>query len=123
MRTVKVRLEDDNYAKLVQLRRRKGLPTVAALFLERCGILDDQQTAAEIVRRARQRAKDRPDGDAYLLSDLFKKREWTKFPKGARLRAGKMFNEVVCLATDGIRAAHKTSSGHQVYITTKQKNG
>ena len=123
MKTVKVRLEDDDYAKLVHLRKREGLPTVAALFLDRCGVLDDQQTAAEIVRRALQRAKDRSDGDTYLLSELFKKREWTKFSKGARLRAGKTFNEVVSQATDGIRAANKTSSGHQVYATTKRKNG
>jgi|GEM_PF-4721428 len=119
MKTIKVRVEDNDYSKLVEDRRRAGLPTVAALFLLKCGVLDDQKTAAEIVKQALQRAKKRRSGDTYLLAELFKKREWAKFSKGARLRAGKMFNEVVSRAKDGVRAAHKTSSGHQVYTTAE----
>ena len=118
MKTIKTRVDDATYATLVQARKKAGLPTVSALFLKNCDVLDDQLEAAEIVRRGLQRAKKQASEDAYLLSDLFGKADWTAFSKGARIRAGKLFFEEVSAATMGIRTDGKTSSGHQLYVTT-----
>ena len=117
MKTIKTRVDDATYDKLVRDRQKAGLPTISALFLKNCDVLDDRMEAAEIVRRALQRATKQTGDDAYSLSDLFKSREWTAFSKGARLRAGKLFFEEVSSATKGIRADRKTSSGHQLYVT------
>ena len=116
MKTVKTRMDDHTYAKLVAMRKAAGLPSVSALFLDRCGHLTDQAEAAEIARRALTAAKRKASGQEYLLRDLFPGR-WDEFSKGARLRAGKMFHEQVASAVHGIRATRKSATNHQLYET------
>ena len=117
MKTVKVRVELPVYEQLVAMRRAEGMPSVPALLLKQCGLLSEEVVATEIVRRALARAKERVGEPAYRLSDLFGKAIWRRFPKGARLLAGKMFAERVASAVEGIRTSGKTSSGHQLYVT------
>jgi hypothetical protein len=113
MPTVKTHLDDATYAVLVQKRKAAGLPSVSALFLQKCDVLTDHKEAAEIVRRGLKRAKSRTTGFEFRLRDLFP--EWNQFTKGTRLRAGRLFYERVADADHGIRAVRKSSSGQQVY--------
>ncbi len=115
MVTIKTKVDDKTYRKLVKMRTDAGLPSVPALFLDRLGMLTDEKEANEIVDQALRRATEKPSGTIFKLSDLFGTRVWTRLSKGARLRAGKLFNAKVSLATDGIRAVKKSSSGHQYY--------
>jgi hypothetical protein len=117
MPTVKTRVDDATYATLVAKRKAAGLPSVSALFLRESGVLTDQVAASEIARRALARAKKKSGEPEYLLRDLFAQKEWQKYPKGARLRAGKMFNAEVASAVHGIRATRKSSTNHQYYQT------
>jgi Domain of unknown function (DUF1413) len=86
------------------MRKAAGLPNVSALFLHKCDLLTDDGEAAEIVRTALQRAKRQSGDDDYRLRDLFSKKTWEQFSKGARLRAGRMFHQKIAAALDGIRA-------------------
>jgi len=115
MPIIKTRVDGASYAKLLKLRRAAGLPSISALFLDRCDLLNDEKEAREIVRQALNRAKRRPPGEEFRLRDLFSEPLWQKFPKGARLRAGRMFHEKIGAAVDGIRIGRKSSSGHQFY--------
>jgi hypothetical protein len=117
MPTVKTKLDEASYARLVTLRRREGLPSVSALFLYKCGVLTDQMEAGEIVRRALRMAKQKPSGTRFRLRDLFVTRDWEAFSKGARLRAGKMFYDEIGSAVHGVRAERKSSANHQLYVT------
>jgi hypothetical protein len=116
MPTIKTSVDAPTYKKLVRDRKAAGLPSVSALFLQRCGVLTDAGIATEIVRRAMNLATTKPSGFKFKLSDLFSTSQWDAFPKGARLRAGRMFYEKVGSARDGIRASHKSSSNHQLYV-------
>jgi hypothetical protein len=116
MPVVKTRLDDTSYQKLVRMRKEAGLPSVSALFLQKCGLLTDEREAREIVRRALTRAKRKPSGAEFSLRDLFPKANWEDFSKGARLRAGKMFISEIGLAVHGIRAGRKSSANLQYYV-------
>ncbi len=118
MPTVKTTIDDDKYAKLVRMRKMAGVPSVSALFLQKVGMLDEKEEASDITRLALRSAKRKPAKSEYLLRDLFLKQRWEQFSKGARLRAGKMFNAEVASAVHGIRATRKAASGHQYYRTT-----
>lgn len=117
MTTVKTTLDEATYKLLVAMRKKAGLPSVSALFLKKCGVLDDHAEAAEIARRALSAAKRKPRGTEYRLRDLFPRTSWEKFSKGARLRAGRMFFEEVASAAHGVRATRKSSTNHQFYET------
>jgi len=116
MPTVKTHVDDETYAMLVQKRRAAGLPSVSALFLQKCHVLTDAKEAGEIVRRGLKRAKGKDSGFEFRLRDLFHKNDWEKFSKSARLRAGRLFYEQVCTTVHGIRALRKSSSNQQIYI-------
>jgi len=116
MPLIKTRVDSAAYAKLVRERQAEGLPSVSALFLKRSGVLTDEGIASEIVRRAMTKAKAKSSGYEFKLSDLFPVRQWKEFPKGARLRAGRMFHGKVAAARDGIRPTGKSGSNHQLYI-------
>ena len=117
MPTIKTKVDVETYETLVKKRKKAGLPSVSALFLRQCGVLTDQAEASEIARRALRVATERPSGSEYRLCDLFPKKRWRNFSKGARLRAGKLFHEEVGSAVHGVRAARKSSTGHQIYET------
>lgn len=118
MPTIKTRVGDATYAKLVAKRKAAGLPSVSAFLLKAAGVLTDEAEATEIVRLALQRAKRKSSGSEYLLRDLFPDNRWAKFSKGARLRAGKMFNAEVSTAIHGVRATRKSSTNYQYYQTS-----
>ena len=122
MPTVKTKIDDDNYAVLVRMRKKAGVPSVSALFLQKCGLLTDEAEASEITRLALRTAKRKDSKQEYRLRDLFLKTRWDQFSKGARLRAGKMFHDEVASAVHGIRATGKSSTGHQFYQTTTPKS-
>jgi hypothetical protein len=113
MPTIKTHVDESTYQKLVKMRRAAGLPSVSALFLDKCEVLTDAKEAGEIVRQALRRAKKKNGGSQFRLRDLFK--NWQQFSKGARLRAGRLFFEKVSAAVDGIRPVRKSPSGQQIY--------
>jgi hypothetical protein len=115
MPIVKTKLDDTTYQDAVRMRIAAGLPSVSALFLERCGLLTDETEAREIVKQASARAKKKPKGAEFRLRDLFKPDVWNQFSKGARLRAGKLFHSKVARAVDGIRMGKTSGAGHQFY--------
>jgi len=117
MPTVKTPMDERTYERLVAMRKKAGLPSVSALFLKNCGVLDDRAEATEIARRALVLAKRKPRGVEYRLRDLFLQKTWEKFSKGARLRAGRIFFEQVASAVHGVRATRKSSTNHQFYET------
>src|SRR4051812_11686984 len=104
MPTIKTRIDDETYAVLVQKRKSAGLPSISALFLQKCDVLTDDKQAGEIVRRSLRHAKRRDSGFEFRLRDLFDREEWEQFSKGARLRAGRLFYEQISASVDGIRA-------------------
>jgi hypothetical protein len=116
MPTIRTSVDNDTYAKLVKARKAAGLPSVSALFLQKCNVLDDSMEAAEIVRRAKKLAIEKPNKARFRLRDLFKSAAWERFSKGARLRAGRLFYDEMSAARDGIRPDQKSASGHQFYI-------
>lgn len=118
MPTVRTTIDEATYRKLVADRKAAGLPSVSALFLSNCGVLDDNMAAYEIVRKAKMRAAKKADNERFRLRDLFQKDEWNKYKKGARLRAGRLFFDEMAAAVDGVRPEKKSSSGHQYYIKT-----
>lgn len=118
MPTVRTTMDEATYRKLVADRKAAGLPSVSALFLFKCGVLDDNMAASEIVRKAKVRAAKKADNERFRLRDLFQNDEWNKYSKGARLRAGRLFFDEMAAAVDGIRPEKKSSSGHQFYIKT-----
>jgi Domain of unknown function (DUF1413) len=118
MPTIKTKIDNISYNKLVLMRKKEGLPSVSALFLEKCGVLTEETEAAEIFRRAVNKSNTKPSGAIFKLRDLFGREEWERFSKGARLRAGKRFHSQMSLATGGIRIGGKSSSGHQLYTKT-----
>ena len=118
MPTVRTTMDEATYRKLVADRKAAGLPSVSALFLLKCGVLDDNMAASEIVRKAKVRAAKKADNERFRLRDLFQTDEWNKYSKGARLRAGRLFFDEMAAAVDGIRPEKKSSSGHQYYIKT-----
>jgi hypothetical protein len=117
MPTIKTKVDDATYQELVRQRKAGGLPSVSALFLSKCGVLNDQKEAMEIVRRALAAAKKKSSGSQFQLRELFGQPQWTKFSKGARLRAGKMFYTEIGSAVHGIRPGGKSPSNHQIYIS------
>ena len=119
MPTVKTELDDATYAYLVTKRKAAGLPSVSALFLSKCGVLDDGKEAAEIVRLALKRSKSKDAGFEFRVRDLFPKAQWEKFSKGARLRAGRLFCSEISAAVHGIRAARKSPSNQQIYVVAQ----
>ncbi len=118
MPTIRTTVDEKTYRKLVAARRAAGLPSVSALFLSKCDLLDDSLEAAEIVRRAKKLAIDKLDNKRFRLRDLFKPTVWNCYSKGARLRAGRLFYDEMAAARDGIRPDQKSASGHQFYIKT-----
>jgi hypothetical protein len=116
MPTIKTKIDATTYRKLVKMRKAAGLPSVSALFLDKCDLLTDTGAAAEMVRIALNRAKEKSGDSEYRLRDLFPK-NWENLPKGARLRAGRMFQEKVASALHGVRATRKTATNHQLYRT------
>jgi hypothetical protein len=116
MPVIKTRLDVETYAKLVLQRKAAGLPSVSALFLQKCGVLTDGKQAGEIVRRSLRNAKGKDSGFEFRLRDLFPKKDWERFSKGARLRAGRLFYEQVSTAVHGIRAVRKSPSNQQIYV-------
>jgi len=115
MPTIKTTIAKPDYDKLVAMRKREGLPSVSALFLKKTIGLTDDMAASEIVRRALAAAQAKARGTTFRLRDLFPATTWERFPKGARLRAGRAFNARVSTATDGIRIGKKSASNHQMY--------
>jgi len=116
MPMIKTTVDDRIYDFLVRTRKKEGVPSVSALFLKRCGVLTDAREASEIVKRALKIAKGREAGYEFRLRDLFPRRQWVTWTKGARLRAGRLFHEEIAAAIHGIRAGRKSSSGHQYYV-------
>jgi hypothetical protein len=116
MPTIRTTIDDPTYAKLVTARKASGLPSVSALFLQRCDVLDESMEAIEIVRRAKALALKRPSKSRFRLRDLFPSATWEGFSKGARLRAGRLFFEMMGAAKDGVRPDQKSASGHQFYV-------
>jgi len=114
MKTVKVSVDDATYLRLVADRKAAGLPSVAALLLQKAGALSEDAEAAEITRQAIRRAKSR-EGE-FSLKQLFPETRWKGFTKSARLRAGRKFYNRVASATDGIAIGGKGASGHQMYF-------
>jgi hypothetical protein len=121
MPTIKTLIDDDIYAQLVRERKKAGVPSISALFLKKCGVLTEANEAGEIVRRAFRRAKTKGRGFEFRLRDAFTPRDWENFSKGARLRAGRLFQEQIGTAVHGIRASRKSSSGHQFYIVAERR--
>jgi hypothetical protein len=121
MPTIKTKVDAKTYRHLVKMRKAAGLPSVSALFLDKCELLTDDGAAAEIVRIALDRAKEKSADDQYRLRDLFSKKSWEQFSKGARLRAGRMFQQKVAAAIDGIRATRKNATNHQFYRTAARQ--
>jgi hypothetical protein len=115
MPIVKTKHDEKTYKLLVRMRVAEGLPSVSALFLDKCDQLTDEKEAREIVKQALSRGKRRPRGSEFRLRDLFKSDVWSEFSKGARLRAGKIFQSKIALAVDGIRVGKKSGAGHQFY--------
>ena len=113
MKTVKTPMSDETYATLVDMRKAEGVPSIAALFLKKCGLLDDDQEADEIVTKAGRKAQKLESGTVFTLKSLFPPEQWEMFSKGARLRAGKRFYDHIL--AKGFRDAKKTSSNHQLY--------
>lgn len=118
MPTIRTSIDPATYAKLVAARKALGLPSVSALFLHNCGVLDENLEAAEIVKKAKRALNKKPSQFRFRLRDLFPPHRWEGFSKGARLRAGRLFFEEMSAARDGILPVQKTSSGHQGYIKT-----
>jgi hypothetical protein len=117
--TIKTKVDDATYATLVTMRKKAGLPSVAALFLSKCHVLTDQAEASEIARRALLRAARRKkNAPEYRLRDLFPKTDWEKYSTGARLRAGKIFQEEIVSGVHGVHATRKSSTNHQLYKTS-----
>lgn len=116
MPIVKTKLDDATYSTLVSMRKKAGVPSVSALFLQKCGLLTDQMEADEIVKGALKSAKQKPSGTKFRLRDLYTNQQWMKFSIGARIRAGQMFNDEIGSVVHGIRTAGKSSSNHQLYI-------
>ena len=116
MPMIKTFVDEETYERLVQERKAAGLPSVSALFLQKCGVLDEETEAAEIVRSAVRAAKRKGSGYEFRLRDLFPRQRWEAFSRGARLRAGRMFHAEMAAAVDGIRIGPKTASNHQIYF-------
>ncbi len=116
MPMIKTIVDEGTYKRLVRDRKAAGLPSVSALFLKKCGVLDEETEAAEIVRSALKTAKRKSSGCQFRLRDLFPRERWESFSRGARLRAGRMFNAEMAAAVDGIRIGPKTASNHQTYV-------
>ncbi len=116
MAIVKTAMSEEDYAALVKMRVDAGMPSISALFLDRCGLLNGDAEAREIVRQAFARAKKKPSGSEFRLRDLFNGAVWEQFSKGARTRAGKLFHAKVGRAVDGIRVGRKSGAGHQFYV-------
>lgn len=116
MPTIKTHVDDETYTFLVKQRKKAGLPSVSALFLKQAGALTDGQEAGEIVRRALKIAKGKDSGFEFRLRDLFATKDWERFSKGARLRAGRLFYEEIAAAVHGIRALRKSASNQQIYV-------
>lgn len=114
MKTVKTPMTEDTYSKLVAMRKAEGVPSVAALFLKKCGVLDDAQEADEIVGKAAKKAEKLKGGTTFTLKSLFPPEQWEMFSKGARLRAGKRFYDHITAKT-GFSDGGKSSSNHQRY--------
>lgn len=122
MPTIKTTVDAATYAKLVAMRKKRGVPSVTALFLDLCGLLTDQKEAAEIVKRAFSAAAKRSGQPKYKLRDLFPKLQWEQYSKPARILAGKMFHAKVeaskVEASDvRIKIEEKSTSNHQYYRT------
>jgi hypothetical protein len=118
MTLIKTMVDEATYKKLVKLRKKEGVPSVSALFLKRCDLLTDDKEADEIVKKALRAAKKRESGDEFRLRDLFPAEQWSAWTKGARLRAGRMFQDQIGTATYGIRASHRSGSNHQFYVVS-----
>jgi hypothetical protein len=116
MPVIKTMVNEEIYAELVRRRKHLGLPSVSALFLKSCDLLSEDQEATEIVRSAFKNLRKKTSGYEFRLRDLFPSDRWNSFSKGARLRAGRMFQEQVAEATHGVRATHKSASNHQFYL-------
>jgi Domain of unknown function (DUF1413) len=116
MKLIKTVIDDETYAILVRKRKKEGVPSVSALFLKQCGVLTDEKGASEIVKRALRIAKGRESGFEFRLRDLFPAKQWGSWPKGTRLRAGRLFHEEIAAAIHGVRASRKSGSGHQRYM-------
>ena len=122
MPTIKTTVDAATYSKLVAMRKKRGVPSVSALFLDLCGFLNDQKEAAEIVKRAFSLAAKRSGQPKYKLRDLFPKQHWEQFSKPARILAGKMFNaKVEAAKMDAsdvrIKIEPKSTSNHSYYRT------
>ena len=87
MPTIKTKVDAKTYRRLVKMRKAAGLPSVSALFLDKCDQLTDDGAAAEIVRIALDRAKEKSDDDQYRLRDLFSKKSWETILRRARVFA------------------------------------
>lgn len=118
MPTIRTSIDDATYKKLVNARKAAGLPSVSALFLSKCGVLDGNLEATEIVLKAKRLAMKQPNNKRFRLRDLFQSKAWDGYSKGARLRAGRLFYDEMAAAQDGIRPDQKSASGHQYYIKT-----
>lgn len=116
---IKTNVDEKTYKKLVRERKAAGLPSVSALFLKNCGLLNEEREAAEIVRAALKAAGKLALGEEFRLRDLFPAERWELFTKGARLRAGRMFHAEIAAATRGIRVGSKTGSNHQIYVVAR----
>lgn len=115
VRTIRVRVTDEKYKRLVKKRKEAGQPTISALLLHGVDELDDDTAASEIAQRALARAQAKASGSEYLLRDLFD--NWESYDLSVRRAAGKKFIAEVQSAVYGIREGRKSSAGHQYYVT------
>lgn len=118
MKTIKTIVDDENYAKLVKMRKDQGLPSISALFMKKTVGLTPALEAEQIVSRALKAAKVRPLNELFILRDLFPRDQWNKFDRSARLQAGRAFYARISAARDGIIPGPKTQANHQQYKRT-----
>ena len=114
MKTVRVSMDDDVFAKLNRTAKKAGLHSVALLLLRKSGVsVSDSATAVNLVRRAQKNAKKQPLDQSFQVKDLLPK--WEELSTGVRLRVGRLFLQDARNVNHIVKLAGKTGANHQLY--------
>jgi len=118
MKTVRVSMDDDIFAKLNREAKKAGMHSISLLLLHKSGVsVSDSATAVNLVRRAQKDTRKQALEHSFQVKDLLPT-AWDELSTGVRLRVGKLFLEDARSGKHKVKLAGKTSANHQLYQRT-----